>query len=662
MRMCIYNFLVNRQSGIRSRYHKMHDGTVGIHRLISYLYLLWLNFCYYIFFCRFLVKEEAADIYEEKKLLTKKSESESVKICSKADMVAQLSSYDVISFDMFDTLVFRPFSAPDDLFYILGERLGILDFKRIRIEQEYLARLDCFQTKGHKEVTLEGIWNRMEREVGISKEEGMQAECELECQLCFANPYMKYVYEKLLEMGKQIIITSDMYLPEEFLGKLLQKCGYTGYHRLYVSNAYGRNKADGSLYRILREDVKNAKLVHVGDNEYSDVKMAKREGMKAVYYPNINKMSHTYRTFDMSPLIGASYRGIINQKLYAGNNRYSMEYEYGFIYGGLFALGYCNFIHKYCKEHGIDTVVFLSRDGDILKQVYDRLYPNENTVYMYWSRAVAVRLMAEYNRYDYFRRYLYHKCNQKFTIREIFSAMDLAFLAEQYSDAKAYLTDKNVEDVKAFLQEHFEEIIESYAGLKKAAKVYCSQIFADLSKAAVVDIGWAGSGALALSYLLERDWKIPCEITGMVAGTNTFWSTEPEASESFLQSEQLVSYMYSMSHNRDLLKKHNPNQNYNLYWELLLASPKRKLLGMELTEESKVVFRFDEADTKEAGIKEIQKGILAFTEEYQKHFSEIPYMFQISGRDAYAPMLLAASYKERYLKEIYRKFQLNPHI
>lgn len=662
MRMRIYNFLVNRKSGIKNRYHKMHDGTVGIYRLISYLYLLWLNFCYYIFFCRFLDKEEAMDIYEEKKLLIQRSESESVNICSKEDMVAQLSAYDVISFDMFDTLIFRPFSEPDDLFYLLGERLGILDFKRIRIEQEYLTRLDCLKIKGHKEVTLEEIWKRMEREIGISKEEGIREECELELQLCFANPYMKQVYEKLLEMGKQIVITSDMYLPEEFLAKLLQKCGYTGYHRLYVSNAYGKNKADGSLYRLLREDVKNAKIVHVGDNECSDVKMAKREGIKAVYYPNINKMSHIYRTFDMSPIIGASYRGIVNQQLYAGNNRYSMEYEYGFIYGGLFVLGYCNFIHKYSKEHGIDTVVFLSRDGDILKQVYDRLYPNENTVYMYWSRAVAVKLMAEHNRYDYFRRYLYHKCNQKFTIREIFSAMDLAFLADQYSDAKAYLTDKNVEDVKAFLQEHFEEITESYAGLKKAAKVYCSQIFADLSKAAVVDIGWAGSGALALSYLLERDWEIPCEITGMVAGTNTFWNTEPEASESFLQSEKLVSYMYSMSHNRDLMKKHNPNRNYNLYWELLLASPKRQLLGLELAEDSKVVFRFGKSDANQEGITEIQKGILAFAEEYQRCFGKIPYMFQISGRDAYAPMLVAASYKERYLKEIYKKFRLEPHI
>lgn len=33
-------------------------------------------------------------------------------------------------------------------------------------------------------------------------------------------------------------------------------------------------------------------------------------------------------------------------------------------------------------------------------------------------------------------------------------------------------------------------------------------------------------------------------------------------------------------------------------------------------------------------------------------------MFRISGRDAYAPMLVAASYDERYLKMIEKRFQL----
>jgi hypothetical protein len=37
-------------------------------------------------------------------------------------------------------------------------------------------------------------------------------------------------------------------------------------------------------------------------------------------------------------------------------------------------------------------------------------------------------------------------------------------------------------------------------------------------------------------------------------------------------------------------------------------------------------------------------------------------MFHISGRDAYAPMLIAASYKERYLRTMERKFGLEMNV
>ena len=54
LRAKIYHFLVNRKPGIRQRYHRFHDGTTGMKKVVSWFYLLWLNFCYYVLFCRFL--------------------------------------------------------------------------------------------------------------------------------------------------------------------------------------------------------------------------------------------------------------------------------------------------------------------------------------------------------------------------------------------------------------------------------------------------------------------------------------------------------------------------------------------------------------------------------------------------------------------------------
>ena len=414
------------------------------------------------------------------------------------------------------------------------------------------------------------------------------------------------------------------------------------------------------------------KMIHIGDNTISDIKMAQKNEIDTCYYPNVNEKARKYRPFDMSSIIGSAYRGIVNNYLYSGIHTYDMEYEYGFIYGGLFAMGYCSFIQEYCKKNNIDKVLFLSRDGEILKKVYDKMFPKENTEYVYWSRAAAAKLMAGYNKYDYYRRFLYHKVNQGKTLKEILHAMELEKLLlelPKHFEGKTLLTDSNMEKIKLFLDENWDKVLLQYAEQQEAAENYYKEILNGCSKAVAVDIGWAGSGALSLNYLVEKVWKIPCQVVGIIAGTNTIHNAEPDASEPFLQSGKLVAYLYSQSHNRDLMKKHDPNKDYNVFWELLLSSPTPQFKGFykgklekdntQYLKKLDISLAFGKYDANQEGIKEIQKGILDFVQEYCEHFKDFPYMFHISGRDAYAPMLVATSHNEKYLKTIEKKFNFD---
>lgn len=663
MKLKIYNFLVNKHPGIKERYHKFHDGAVGLKKYLSWLYLLWLNVCYYFLFCRFLGKKSDVAIYEEKKLICDKSESQ--KFLSETDVnvetfIKKLSDYDVVSFDIFDTLIFRPFSEPTDLFYFIGDKLGVMDFKRIRIEMEQKARRRCFEQNGHYEVTLREIWELIHEETGICAEDGMEFEMDMEQKFCYANPFMKKVYEEMQRQGKEIVIISDMYLPEEFLSYMLERNGYTGMKRIFVSCEYRKNKGSGTLFEYAVKEMNlSQSRIHVGDNLVGDVKMAKKYGFATCYYPNVNKNTLLYRPYDMSSIIGGAYRGIINNHIYDGIRAHSMEYEYGFIYGGLFVTGYCAFIHEYCKKNDIEKVLFLARDGDILKQAYEKMYPEDKTEYIYWSRRAATKLMAVCDKYDFYRRFLYHKVNQGILVSQILSSMDLKELSISCPKElrTATLTNDNVKQVKEFLEEHWDEILTIYSNEHRKAKVYFEGKLEGCQKVVAVDIGWAGSGAIAIRTLVEKVWKIQCEVIGIIAGTNTVHNAEPEASETFLQSGKLVSYLYSFSHNRELLKKHDPNKNYNVYWELLLSSPTQQFKGFGM---QGLIFGAHDANQK--GILEIQKGILDFVEMYCEKFKGIPYMFNISGRDAYAPMLLASSYDERYLKEIEKRFALEINI
>ncbi|MGN0347811.1 MAG: HAD family hydrolase [Lachnospiraceae bacterium] len=658
------------------------------------------------------------DIYEEKRLNTKMSESrayhEANPDLSIDVYLEKLRNYDIISFDIFDTLIFRPLAQPVDVFYLLGERLGIMDFKNIRIWAEQDARIKCYEKNGHTEVTLTEIWDNLKEDVGNMADNGAVMEEMTEQKLCYANPFMLALWQKLKEMNKKLIIISDMYLPGTCIASILENAGFTGAQKIYISGEYHKSKADGKLFRQVIHDFygenfditsgKHHAMIHIGDNPHSDVAMAKKSGIHVLPYPNVNHNLMLYRATDMSYLIGSAYRALICNHLYNGLRSYSMEYEYGYIYGGLFVLGYCGFIHDYCQKHAIDKILFLSRDGDILKQVYDLLYPENCTEYVYWSRKVATKLMAGEDKHDYFRRFIYHKVNQNLTIRDILHSMELDFLLEELDDwheiwkdwcrrqnedrrhqfidlrPEDELTDKNGYLLRRFIEAKWDKVMEVYSPQQTAAEKYYRKILSDCSSAVAVDIGWAGSGALALAHLTEDVWKIPCQITGIIAGTNTIHNAEPDASEPFLQNGKLVAYLYSQQHNRDLLKKHDPGKNYNVYWELLLSSPTPQFVGFyegNLTEakdkscsstsytivdyipELQISLGFGKYDDNQDGIREIQRGIMDFVKHYREHFSDYPYMFHISGRDAYAPMLVACSHKERYLKAIEKKFSLN---
>lgn len=504
MRSEVYSFLVNRHPGISYRYHKVHDDATGMRRMFSWAYLLWINFAYYVLFCRFLGRIPEMEIYEKHKLMIKTSESEGHQkdagILSVEEFVRKIKDYDVISFDIFDTLIFRPFSSPTDVFYLIGEKFDFLDFKNLRVWAEWDARMKCRQKNGHTEVSLQDIWENLEEDTGLNAEEGMRLECETEEKLCYSNPYMLQVWKRLQKLGKRMIIVSDMYLPRSCIERILQKTGYMGAERIYISNEYGENKAGGDLFHRVIRDFSGARIVHIGDSPHSDQKMAKASGLDILPYQNVNKNVLLYRPMDMSSMIGGAYRGLVSNHLYNGSEKFSIDYEYGYVYGGLFVVGYCHFIHEYYEQHYLDRLLFLARDGDILNRVYQKLYPDDRTVYVYWSRKAATKLMADEDKHDFFRRFIYHKVNQKVTIGEALRSMELEQLLPELSDwqeiwdvwerksgagrkqkfidlrAEDELTDKNAYLLRRFIEAKWERVMTHYEEQQVAAEKYYREI------------------------------------------------------------------------------------------------------------------------------------------------------------------------------------------
>lgn len=656
----IYALLVNRIPGIKERYKSMRYQGRGWGRGAAWLYLAYLNLAYYVFRCRKLAMPEKYPLYETKILYTKDSESSLSKRKIPEDFAGELAAYDVISFDVFDTLIFRPFSSPEDLFFLLGEELKYMDFKRIRMEMEQRAREEKYKKEKTGEVTLDEIYTLLSQETGIDKESAMHRETELEEEYCFANPYMLRVTEELRKLGKRLIVISDMYLNADQIQGILKKCGYGEFSGYYVSCDTGKSKSAGDLYDEVKKREQQffekgiPSFVHVGDNAVSDVQNCRKHGFESRHYVNVNAAGEQYRPSDMSVITGSLYRGIVNTWIHNGLNAFSREYEYGFIYGGLFVTGYCQFIHRFIKRNHTQRILFLARDGDILMKAYSILYPEESQKcrYAYWSRLASMKLAAGYFRYDYFRRFIYHKVNQGYSVKKIFGSMELDDMLEDFYresgfEGNTFLTDKNADQVKAFLSERWIRVMAHYEGQLEAGRKYYSELLDGCRTAVAVDIGWAGSGAVTLDHIVNKIWGLDCEITGIIAGTNTCHNAEPDASETFLQSGKLVSYMYSQKENRDLWKFHDPGKNHNLYWEMLLDAPHGSLKGFYPDGQGGYECRFKESPADTGKILQIQEGILEFVSQYKKFMDKSGLFREISGRDVYAPMLLAESVKNQ---------------
>lgn len=192
----------------------------------------------------------------------------------------------IISFDIFDTLIARDTKRPEDIFDIVQETFNqisetqISDYRNIRVHAEQKARQENLQ----EEVTLEEIYASMD---GIPcKEKGqlLALERKTEIEHCHRSEKGRDLYEYAQHEGKKIILVSDMYLDEKTIVQILDKSGYKDYTNLFVSSQYRLKKKTGHLFRLVVQimDCQPGQILHIGDNPISDGLSAKRTGIKSM--------------------------------------------------------------------------------------------------------------------------------------------------------------------------------------------------------------------------------------------------------------------------------------------------------------------------------------------------------------------------------------------
>lgn len=317
--------------------------------------------------------------------------------------------YQVISFDLFDTLVKRPVVEPTDLFVIMGKRLHINQFKSMRIAAEQVARKR--RSYMQDEVTMDEIYTAFVKlfRVDYSIQQLVDTELEVEFTYCMPRQSIVGVYNHARICGKKVVILTDTYLPRDFVERLLEKCEINGYDELYVSSNDNATKASGRLYRKLladldQEGIHKKRILHIGDNKKTDIKMAKEAGI-AVQHVLCTKDVFTSRKrqkqilekgekygdnnlmlgYIMSELYDDPYRIVDKQTLFNG------ELDLlGAMILGPFLLSAVKWLMEDSIVENIEELIWVYRDGYIPSILFEELKPfylkAPKTKTMYLSR------------------------------------------------------------------------------------------------------------------------------------------------------------------------------------------------------------------------------------------------------------------------------------
>lgn len=297
------------------------------------------------------------------------------------ELYNKLKKYSHISFDLFDTLIFRSVSNPENLFdlieYFVKNETGykINRFKKKRIKAEAKARRE----NHYNEITIDDIYEFLDFS---NREEVKEIEKQMEIVTSIPNNIMIPMINQLHMEGIKIIITTDMYLDRKTIQKILTKMNIK-YDYLFISGEEKKTKLQGDLFGVVlkRCKIDASQLAHVGDNPITDMEMPKRLGIDAyerVIWKNVLSTDYLKRIRG----IKADYLTCITKRNCELSTFPSPEDEIGAGVIGPFAYAFCKWIHDEANNKSADVIAFVAREGYLLKKTYEILYPNQTVSYI----------------------------------------------------------------------------------------------------------------------------------------------------------------------------------------------------------------------------------------------------------------------------------------
>lgn len=528
-------------------------------------------------------------------------------------------SADIVSFDIFDTLLMRKIVNPDDLFDIIELKVNKLlntnyAYKKYRKKAEKNLR-----KSGRKsDYTIFEIYEEFAAITNISPEQCNQIrDMEINTEKAFLVPReeIKEIYYNIInQQKKDVFIISDMYFTKNILDILLKCNGIADYKELMVSADMGYRKDNGTMWNYMVEKYKDKEILHIGDNEVSDAqlpgdrKISTSHILSAKDLFSMSNVGRAARITELMPLDSVAVGILFNKYLnspYALNTsefiwKISKPYDLGYAIIGPVVCDYLVWLVKCVKKAHDEKILMLAREGYLLNSIFDIMkkycegMENISAEYLYTSRRALL-------------------------VASIKSADDIKEALDVFYEGKFSKLMKNRFGIEEIQGEDFEVILPSdatkvYEKVKVYEKAiiekaqyerenylkYIAGIVNKNERIAVADLGYSGSIQYYLSKLLEKpidgyyfatdNKRLPLRIAGS------------KMSGRYIENDDIAPASTSYIH------------RYSLILESVLTSMDNQLCYID--ENMKPVFLKEEKNcVDKVVIREIHKGAMEYSRE-----------------------------------------------
>jgi len=236
-------------------------------------------------------------------------------IRSLPDILPLCGNADVVSFDVFDTLLYRTVEPPDylklltanygaQLYAARGYPITAELFLYLRNESE-ARRRRLNQKRGVDtecklpEIIHEVLYRLFGPDVaGAETTTLVHHELDIERQHLRVADGVPELLQRLKSEGKRIIVTTDTYLEQADLKEIFGRLGIDRWiDTIYASSEHGLGKYSGRLFqKILQtEAIQPERLLHVGDTYESDIRGAVKAGVPAVFLFDVERLRRRRR-------------------------------------------------------------------------------------------------------------------------------------------------------------------------------------------------------------------------------------------------------------------------------------------------------------------------------------------------------------------------------